>query len=132
MFPDIPPAPDRWSLHGRWTYSHTHVVTNFKTFAGKYLQWCQSSVTFQAASCTLGKSGLCHACFHRNSRRIFQNGCFNYLDRPCFTSFWQHGLLPVFAFLHLCVSVYLSFNFNITFNFIYSRGVFRTPVMISF
>ena len=86
----------------------------------------------------LGKSGLHHACFPRNSRTvIYRNiseqlsNSFNYLARPFFTCFWKTPRLSwSICFSSLLSSVYLSlhhcikgkFNFYITFNFRYSQG----------
>ena len=89
----------------------------------------------------LGKSGLHHACFPRNSRTaIFRNiseQLFQLFSQNFFTCFWKTPRLSYnIYFPYFCVCVYLSlhhclkgkFNFWIAFNFRYSGGALRTPV----
>ena len=56
LFPDIPTVPDRWSLHGEWTWNthtHTKVLSGIKhssflslfTFSYKYINWGHSFIT---------------------------------------------------------------------------------------
>ena len=88
------------------------VVTNFKKFAGRYLWWSQSYVTFQATH--LDKSGLHYAYFPRNLRTVLEH------FRTVVSTIWpyhfwyasprHHTILAVFVFLHFWVGVYLSLH----------------------